>query len=174
MLGEVPWVPEHLPAAVPTPTRDDYAAARWIAFSAHEGQVDKDGHPHMLHVVRVTKAVPFSCKPAALLHDVVEDTAVTLGNLGFFGVSQKTIHAVDVLTRRGSGFGGEKYSHYIERVINSGSTAADIARIVKVADLKDNLIRSLAGGHKSLIHRYEKALSRMGQSWWVTNTLTNS
>ena len=51
-----------------------------IAAMAHEGQVDKAGMPYILHPLRMMLSVdtPEACM-AAVLHDVVEDTAVTLG-----------------------------------------------------------------------------------------------
>jgi (p)ppGpp synthase/HD superfamily hydrolase len=53
-----------------------------IAARAHAGQVDKAGAPYLLHPLRVMLAVntPHE-RISAVLHDVVEDTAVALGDL---------------------------------------------------------------------------------------------
>jgi (p)ppGpp synthase/HD superfamily hydrolase len=67
---------------------------------------------------------------AAVLHDVVEDTEVELHDLEEGGYPSELVYAVDSLTRRP----GEPYEQYIERVARN-----DIARRVKVVDLKDNL-----------------------------------
>jgi hypothetical protein len=50
-----------------------------IAAIAHSGQPDKAGAPYVLHALRVMLAVsgPYE-RLAAVLHDVVEDTAITL------------------------------------------------------------------------------------------------
>jgi (p)ppGpp synthase/HD superfamily hydrolase len=87
----------------------------------------------------------------AYLHDVVEDSAVTLQDLTDLGFDGYVVHAVDALTRRD----GEVYADYIQRVAESDETAA----AVKVADLTDNMERT-DNPEKlvSLRPRYEKAL----------------
>ncbi|MBP8277859.1 MAG: HD domain-containing protein [Propionivibrio sp.] len=50
-----------------------------LAASAHSGQVDKAGQPYILHPLRLMLAVTTPDeRMAAVLHDVVEDTAITL------------------------------------------------------------------------------------------------
>jgi (p)ppGpp synthase/HD superfamily hydrolase len=95
----------------------------------------------------------------AVLHDVLEDTACSVGELRRVGFSDRVIEAVDRLTCRS----GEAYEPYIERI------AEDIlARQVKLADLADNLAnnRRLAeGSARSDVHeriaRYERAIARL-------------
>jgi (p)ppGpp synthase/HD superfamily hydrolase len=68
----------------------------------------------------------------ALLHDVVEDSPLTLGDLADKGFDQSVLDAVDCLSRRP----GEPYARYINRV------AADrLAREVKLSDLAVSLVR---------------------------------
>lgn len=51
-----------------------------IAIKAHAGQVDKAGVPYVFHPIRVScKCVTDEEKIVALLHDVIEDTGVTMG-----------------------------------------------------------------------------------------------
>ena len=53
-----------------------------IAAAAHAGQVDKAGQPYILHPIRVMLSVTGShAQMAAILHDVVEDTSVTVDQL---------------------------------------------------------------------------------------------
>ena len=53
-----------------------------IAAAAHAGQRGKDGDPYIFHPLRLMLAVKTdSERMAAVLHDVVEDTAVTLDDL---------------------------------------------------------------------------------------------
>jgi len=53
-----------------------------IAYTAHAGQVDKAGEPYILHPLRVMlKMRSDEEKIVALLHDVVEDTDITLADL---------------------------------------------------------------------------------------------
>jgi (p)ppGpp synthase/HD superfamily hydrolase len=101
-----------------------------IAASAHEGQVDKAGAPYILHPLRMMLSVRSpEARMAAVLHDVVEDTSVTLEQLRAEGFPEAVLVAVAALTKRE----GEDYEAFIRRV------AADpIAREVKLADLRDN------------------------------------
>lgn len=116
-----------------------------LANHAHAGQVDKSGHPYIFHPVRV--ASTFSdevLQTIAVLHDVVEDTDVTLADLDTL-FPQGIVDAVDALTRRD----GETYAGYILRVAQNPS-----ARAVKIADIRDNL----RPGAEHLRPRYEAAL----------------
>ena len=56
--------------------------AMHIAYNAHHGQLDKSGAPYIFHPIHLAEQMDdeFSCC-AALLHDVVEDTEVTLEDL---------------------------------------------------------------------------------------------
>ena len=53
-----------------------------IAARAHAGQVDKAGVPYIFHPLRLMLAVttPFE-RMAAVLHDTVEDTDISLADL---------------------------------------------------------------------------------------------
>ena len=107
-----------------------------LAVSAHCGQLDKGGQPYILHPLRVMLA----CKTdpqriAAVLHDTVEDGGVEL-NLIRHWFGQDIADAVDALSRRS----GEDYAAFIERC-----AANDIARTVKLADLRDNMDMSRLG-----------------------------
>lgn len=103
-----------------------------IARTAHAGQVDKGGAPYLGHVMRVAADVAAhgeDVQAVALLHDVIEDTAVTLADLAGQGLPTVVIEAIDALTKRK----GEEYGDYLDRV-----AANPWARLVKLADLKDN------------------------------------
>lgn len=101
-----------------------------IAAMAHEGQVDKAGAPYVFHPLRMMLSVGTpEARMAAVLHDVVEDTSVTLEQLRAEGFPQEVIEAVEALTERE----GEDYEAFIRRVAPNS-----IARQVKLADLRDN------------------------------------
>lgn len=103
-----------------------------IACEAHAGQVDKAGEPYIFHVMRVAMAVEGEeAKAVALLHDVVEDTEVTHPVLWAYGFSEEICSAVIAITRYKD---QETYAEYIERVALN-----PLARVVKLADLADNL-----------------------------------
>lgn len=53
-----------------------------IAYDAHRGQVDKSGLPYIFHPYHLAEQMPDEISVcAALLHDVAEDTSVTLEEL---------------------------------------------------------------------------------------------
>ena len=56
--------------------------AMHIAYNAHHGQLDKSGAPYIFHPIHLAEQMEneASCC-AALLHDVVEDTNITLEDL---------------------------------------------------------------------------------------------
>jgi (p)ppGpp synthase/HD superfamily hydrolase len=101
-----------------------------IAAKAHEGQTEKDGQPYILHPLRVMNSVEGEeAKIAAVLHDVIEDTAVTEGDLRREGFGEAVIATVLCLTHRT----GEPYADYVVRCRGN-----EVARRVKLADLEDN------------------------------------
>jgi (p)ppGpp synthase/HD superfamily hydrolase len=102
-----------------------------IAAAAHAGQIDKAGQPYILHPLRVMLAVTTTDERiAAVLHDVVEDTNITLEQLRAEGFSPVVVDAVDALTKRS----GE------DRITAAKRAAANrIARVVKLADNADNM-----------------------------------
>ncbi len=101
-----------------------------IAARAHAGQVDKAGENYILHPLRVMLSVNGERERiAAVLHDVVEDSAWTLGQLAAEGFDAAIIAALDALTKRP----GET------RLDAARRAAVDpIARVVKLADNTDN------------------------------------
>ena len=102
-----------------------------IAAKFHSGQVDKAGQPYVLHPLRLMFAVRTPQeRMAAVLHDVVEDTDMTLADLAHEGFSQEVVAAVQALTK----LTGES------RIDAAHRAAADpIARAVKLADVTDNM-----------------------------------
>jgi hypothetical protein len=101
-----------------------------IAAQAHEGQRDKEGLPYILHPLRVMSSVKGEeAQIVAVLHDVVEDTKVTLDDLRRAGFSEAVLSAVQCVTHRKD----EPYANYVVGCKNN-----PIARQVKLADLQDN------------------------------------
>lgn len=104
-----------------------------LATNAHGGQFDKAGQPYILHPLRVMLSMmTIEEKIVAVLHDVVEDTDVTLENLKMF-FPDEIVDAIETLTHRE----GENYHDYIMRI----SQGSSLARRVKMADLRDNMNR---------------------------------
>jgi (p)ppGpp synthase/HD superfamily hydrolase len=126
-----------------------------IAARAHSGQVDKAGEPYVLHPLRMMLAVTMpEARMAAVLHDVVEDTAVTLEELRGEGFPEAVLEAVEALTKRDS----EDYEAFIRRVAPN-----PIAREVKLADLRDNSdlsrIAEPTERDRERIRKYQRAIA---------------
>jgi (p)ppGpp synthase/HD superfamily hydrolase len=66
-----------------------------VARRAHEGQLDKSGRPYIAHPLRVMGALRDEHeRMAAVLHDVIEDTDVTLADLTDAGCPAPVLAAV--------------------------------------------------------------------------------
>ena len=112
-----------------------------IAARAHEGQEDNEGLPYILHPLRVMDGVEgLDAKIVAVLHDVIEDTPVTLDDLEREGFSRDLLAAVLCVTHAE----GETYADHVVRC-----RADPIARRVKLSDLADNtrLSRTIVRPH---------------------------
>ncbi len=108
-----------------------------IALDAHMGQKDLDGMPVVLHPIAVGL---MGCNDAetktGFLHDVVEDTGLTLDDLRQKGVDGDVVAALELLTHRDE----EDYFEYVRRIAESGNITAIH---VKINDLRHNLERGL-------------------------------
>ena len=103
--------------------------AMQIAYDAHHGQTDKAGVPYVFHPLHLAEAMEDEiCCCAALLHDVVEDTAVTLEDLAAV-FPPEVVEAVALLTHEE----GTDYFDYVRRIRSN-----PIALKVKLADLAHN------------------------------------
>ena len=124
-----------------------------IAAQAHKGQKDKAGAPYMLHPLRMMLRMNSeAAMMAAVLHDVVEDSAWTLERLRGEGFPDEVLEAVDCLTHRD----GESYQEFVERVQTN-----PISRQVKIADLEDNMnirrINQIGAKDLERLEKYHKA-----------------
>lgn len=100
-----------------------------IAYDAHLGQLDYNGVPYIFHPYHLAEQMDdeISCT-VALLHDVVEDTSITLDDLEQMFPKQ-VVEIVMLLTH------DEKvdYFDYIRKIKTNA-----IATKVKLADIKHN------------------------------------
>lgn len=102
-----------------------------IAALAHAGQQDKGGSPYVLHPLRMMlKLETEQERVVALLHDVLEDSALTVDELREAGFTDEVLEAVQILTRRP----GESRMDAAVRAAQNPLTLA-----VKLADNADNL-----------------------------------
>lgn len=104
-----------------------------IAVEAHRGQIDKAGKAYILHPMRVMLRGKNEAEMiVGILHDVVEDTPITLDMLRLEGFSESIIEAVSCITKQK----GEDYSHFIDRILKN-----PLATQVKLYDMEDNMNR---------------------------------
>lgn len=102
-----------------------------IASVAHAGQTDKAGQPYIFHPLRVMFQVnSLPERMVAVLHDVIEDTQITLEDLAQEGFPDSVLQAIQALTKRS----GETRLEAAAR-----AAANPIALAVKLADNTDNM-----------------------------------
>lgn len=129
----------------------DLSKAIEIARSVHEGQVDKAGKPYFEHVQAVCEIASkmilsrneeyddflVQAKIVSYLHDVVEDTSLTIDDLRKHHIPTDCILAIETLTKKS----GQDYWDYLAKV-----KLDKLATVVKIADLT----------HNSDLSRFEK------------------
>lgn len=128
-----------------------------IATKAHIGQLDKGGQPYILHLLRVMQSCNSDLeKICAVLHDVIEDTNISLNELREEGFAEEVLVILDLLTKKEQ----EDYSTFIDR-ISTNETACR----VKIADLQDNMnlarIKSPSVEDKKRVEKYMDAFERL-------------
>ncbi len=100
-----------------------------IAYQAHQGQYDVNGVPYVFHPYHVAEQMTDEITTCiALLHDVIEDTDITLEDLEKEFPPEVT-EGVSLLTRDPN----TDYFDYVRDIKNSPA-----AKKVKLADIKHN------------------------------------
>ena len=110
-----------------------------IAYDAHSGQTDKNGMPYIFHPFHLAEQMHTESEICtALLHDVAEDTDITIEKLAE-DFPEEITDALKLLTH-------DKNIDYFDYVREIKTNP--IARKVKLADLKHNsdLSRMTASG----------------------------
>lgn len=103
--------------------------AMLLAYDAHHGQLDKGGVPYIFHPIHLAEQMPDELTTiVALLHDVVEDTDLTLDDLAH-DFPPAVIDALRLLTHTP----GTNYLDYVRTLRDN-----PIAATVKRADLLHN------------------------------------
>jgi (p)ppGpp synthase/HD superfamily hydrolase len=103
-----------------------------IAFQAHKGDVDRAGQPYILHPLHVMMQMDSEeAQITAVLHDVVEDSDITLADLADSGFSTGVIDALALLTHDRESVA---YEYYIAAIKGN-----PLAEKVKLADLENNM-----------------------------------
>jgi hypothetical protein len=140
----------------------DFEEAVELAAKAHRGQRDKVGIVYLLHPLRVALAVSPPARVVAVLHDVIEDTEVTLEEFRRHGLGEYELSALTLLTKRPED--EADYAAFIQRIARADGVAGDLAREVKLADVRDNLGRMPDSDEPDWVRRriqYERALATL-------------
>ena len=125
------------------------AKAIILATENHKGQLDKGGHPYILHPLRVMVNVKsLKAKIVAILHDIIEDTDIT----------KEDLLTIELLSKSKK----EDYIHYIRRIKGN-----PLAKEVKMADLQDNMdltrLNKITEKDLNRVEKYKKAYSILNE-----------
>ena len=106
-----------------------------IALDAHKGQKDLDGKPAILHPIAVGLMGSNDTEiKAGFLHDVIEDSDLTIDDLRRKGVDEEVLAALELLTH-------DKETDYFEYVYKIAHSGNYTAIHTKINDLKHNFDR---------------------------------
>ena len=129
-----------------------------IAYNAHQNQFDKANIPYIYHPIHIAEQMDTELECiVALLHDVVEDTDITLNDLEK-EFPQEVINLLKILTH-------DKKIDYIEYIKKVKTNP--IATKIKIADLKHNSditrLENITTTDLKRIEKYKKALEILGK-----------
>lgn len=127
------------------------ALCKKLAKIAHYGQYRNDGVTrYIVHPEAVANSVSdVKMKCLAWLHDVVEDTPVTIEHLREQKIPEDILKSVDIMTKKK----GDKYLEYILRCKKDYLSCN-----VKIADIKHNLSTLNKNKYRDKYDKYKMAL----------------
>lgn len=129
-----------------------------LAISKHKSQVDLAGEPYINHIIAVGKNTlelsdDDKTLAVAFLHDILEDTDLCEKEL-FEIFPDEVIYAVKSITKDSKCI---SYDEYLQKVKEN-----EMARIVKLADLKHNSMLSRFKTYNTIdiqrVKKYQKAI----------------
>lgn len=101
-----------------------------LVVTHFKGVTDKDGEPYVMHCLRVMMGVTSDhARQVAVMHDLIEDTSVTIEELQAKGFDPEVLRALSLVTH----VAPDSYADYVIRLKGN-----PIAREVKLSDLRDN------------------------------------
>jgi GTP diphosphokinase / guanosine-3',5'-bis(diphosphate) 3'-diphosphatase len=135
-----------------------------FATYKHAEQLDKLGLPYIYHPLRVMLDESLTTetqKCVAICHDLLEDTTTTIEELHKIGMPDNMITIIVALTH----IKNEPNTTYWQRILDEPSGDA---RLVKIADIKDNLSESRMSQlpeevQTRLKEKYNRALQYLDQ-----------
>ncbi len=125
-----------------------------IAYKAHLNQFDKSGLPYIYHPIHLAEQMKDETTTIiALLHDVIEDTNITLEDLKKEGFSSDVLDALYLMAH-------DKNTPYMDYILLIKKNP--YAKTVKLADLEHNSDMSRLNiiGKEELdrVEKYKKAI----------------
>lgn len=109
---------------------DKTKKAMILCFEAHKDQKDKSGLPYVFHPFHLAEQMETEeTTIVALLHDVAEDTAITLEDIAKMDFGAPVLDALTLLTHDPS----VEYMDYVSEIKKN-----PVAKAVKLADLRHN------------------------------------
>ena len=120
-----------------------------VAFEAHKNQTDKTGLPYIYHPFHLAEQMTDEVTTcAAFLHDVAEDTDITLDELAAMGFDGEILAVLRLLTHDEM----VPYMDYVRKIKTN-----PLAVQVKLADLRHNSdLTRLDVVDEEALHRAEK------------------
>ncbi|MDO4454688.1 MAG: GTP pyrophosphokinase [Eubacteriales bacterium] len=120
-----------------------------IAYHAHRDHVDKGGMPYIFHPLHLAEQMDTEYSViTALLHDVIEDSDISLEDLKAEGFPEPILEALSLLTHEKQ----VPYLEYVQRLKGN-----ELARKIKLADLTHNSdVSRLSVQDDSSRQRFEK------------------
>ena len=101
-----------------------------LCFEAHKEQKDKTGLPYVFHPFHLAEQMTDELSTiCALLHDVIEDTDITIEDLSKMGFPPRVLEVLRLLTHDPA----VPYFDYVAAI-----SVDPIAKRVKLADLRHN------------------------------------
>ena len=120
-----------------------------IAYQAHEGQVDACGIPYIFHPFHLAEQMTDEATTcAALLHDVIEDTDVTLADLSK-EFPKDIVDALNLLTH-------DKATDYFDPELIARSTREESKCYAPVMCVADKIFPSLGEYAREYLPRPER------------------
>ncbi|MGA9859731.1 MAG: hypothetical protein WBQ18_17840 [Solirubrobacteraceae bacterium] len=113
----------------------DSNVARRIARANHAGQRTRFGDSVIEHLGNVARGVAPEARAVAWLHDLFELTEVDCEQLRAQGLTDTEETTLELLTRGPA----DSYDAYVMRIALAPGQAGYLARMIKLADLRDHL-----------------------------------
>lgn len=108
------------------------AKAEKLVNVLFKNKKDKAGENYINHLYRVAQNFQDEMRyTVSLLHDTIEDTAITTKDLALLGFREEYLKILDYLTKKES----QTYEEYINNILSSNNS---VVLDIKLADLNDN------------------------------------